>query len=38
MDGVISGNLLSRLANTDRLHGDSSFELRAMGATFANGW
>jgi len=45
VDRVISGNLLERLAATDRLHGDPGLELRAVvrrllnsfGEGFANG-
>ena len=37
VNGVIGGNLLECLATTDRLHGDSGLELRAMGAAFAMG-
>ena len=29
---MISGDLLERLATTDRLHGDSGLEIGAMGA------
>ncbi len=36
VDGVISGDLLDRLAATDRFHGDSGLELGAMGAAFAH--
>ena len=35
---MISGDLLERLAATDRLHGDLGLELGAMGAAFAHGW
>jgi hypothetical protein len=38
VDGVIGGDLLDRLAATNRLHGDSGLELRAVGAALANGW
>jgi len=38
VDGVISGDLLDRLAATNRLHGDSSLELRAVGAALAHWW
>ena len=38
VDRVISGNLLERLAATDRLHGDPGLELRTVGAAFAHGW
>jgi hypothetical protein len=34
---MISGDLLERLAATDRLHGDLGLELGAMGAAFAHG-
>ena len=35
VDGVVSGDLLDRLAATDRLHGDSGLELGNMGAAAA---
>jgi len=35
MDGVISGDLLDRLAATDRLRGDPGPELGAVGAALA---
>jgi hypothetical protein len=35
---MISGDLLERLAATDRLHGDLGLELGAMGAAFAHRW
>ena len=38
VDGVIGGDLLDRLAATDRLHGDSGLELRAVGAALAHRW
>jgi len=38
VDGVIGGDLLDRLAATDRLHGDPGLELRAVGAAFAHWW
>jgi len=38
VDGVISGDLLDRLAATDRLHGDLGLELGAMGAALAHWW
>jgi hypothetical protein len=38
MNRVISGDLLERLAATDRFYGDSGFELKAMGAALAYGW
>jgi len=38
VDGVISGDFLDRLAATNRLHGDSSLELRAVGAALAHWW
>ena len=38
MDGVISGDLLDRLAATDRLHGDPGLELGAVGAALAHRW
>ena len=36
--GVISGDLLDRLATTDRLHGDPGLELRAVGVSLAHWW
>jgi hypothetical protein len=38
MDCVINGDLLDRLAATDRIHGDLGFELRAVGAALAYRW
>ena len=38
VDGVIGGDLLDRLAATDRLHGDLGLELGAMGAALAHWW
>jgi len=38
VDGVVSGDLLDRLAATDRLHGHSSLELGAVGAELAHWW
>jgi hypothetical protein len=38
MDGVISGDLSDRLATTDRLHGDSGFEIGTVGAALAHRW
>ena len=38
VDGVISGDLLDRLAPTDRLYGDSGLEFGTMGATLAHEW
>lgn len=35
---VDGGDLLERLATTDRLHGDPGIEPGAMGAAFANRW
>jgi hypothetical protein len=35
---VVSGNLLERLATTDRLHGDPGLELGAVGSAFAHRW
>jgi len=35
---MISGDLLERVATTDRLHGGLGLELGAMGAAFAHGW
>jgi hypothetical protein len=34
-DGVVGGDLLHRLAATDRLHGDPGLELGTVGAAFA---
>jgi len=35
---VVSGDLLDRLAATDRLHGDPGLELGAVGAALAHRW
>lgn len=35
---MVGGNLLERLATTDRLHGDLGLELGAMSAAFAHLW
>ena len=35
---VVSGDLLDRLAATDRLHGDPGLELWTVGAAFAHWW
>ena len=35
---MISGDLLDRLATTDRLHGDPGLELGTMGAALAHEW
>ncbi len=35
---MISGDLLDRLATTDRLHGDPGLEFGTMGAALAHGW
>ena len=35
---AVGGDLLGRLAATDRFHGDPGLELGAMGAAFAHGW
>ena len=35
---AVSGDLLERLATTDRLHGDPGLELGAVGSAFALGW
>jgi hypothetical protein len=35
VNGVVSGDLLDRLAATDRLHGDPGLELGTVGASFA---
>ena len=36
VDDVVSGDLLNRLTATDRLHGDSGFELRTVGAALTH--
>ena len=36
--GMIGGDLLDRLAATDRLHGDPGIELGAMDAACAHRW
>ena len=36
VDGVVSGDLLDRLAATDRLHGDSGLELGTVGAALTH--
>ncbi len=36
VNGVVSGNLLKRLAATDRLHGDPGLELRAVCAALTH--
>ena len=38
VDGVVGGNLLERLAATDRLHGDLGLERGTMGLALAHGW
>jgi hypothetical protein len=38
VDGVVSGDLLDRLAATDGLHGDSGLELGAVGAALIHWW
>jgi len=38
VDGVIGGNLLDRLAATDRLYGDPGLEVQAVGAALAHWW
>ena len=38
VDGVIGGDLLNRLAATDRLHGDPGLELGAVGSALAHRW
>jgi len=38
VDGMVSGNLLDRLAATDRLHGDPGLELRAVASALAHWW
>jgi hypothetical protein len=38
MNGVISGDLLDRLATTDRLHGDPRLALGTVGAALAHWW
>ena len=35
---MVSGDLLDRLAATDRLHGDPGLELGAVGAALAHWW
>jgi hypothetical protein len=35
---VVSGDLLDRLAATDRLHGDPGLELGTVGAALAHWW
>ena len=37
LNGLTGGDLMECLATTDRLHGDSDLELRAMDADFAHG-
>ena len=38
MDGMVGGDLLDRLAATDRLHGDPGLELGTVGAALAHRW
>ena len=38
VDGMISGDLLDRLAATDRLHGDSGLKFGAVDAALAHWW
>ena len=38
VDGVIGGDLLDRLAATNRLHGDSGLEFGTVGAALAHEW
>ena len=38
MDRVIGGDLLDRLAATDRFHGDPRLEFRTVGAALAHEW
>jgi len=38
VDGVIGGDLLDRLAATDRLHGDSGLEFDTVGSALAHCW
>ena len=38
VDGVIGGDLLDRLATTDRLHGDSGLDFGTVGAALAREW
>ena len=38
VDGVVGGDLLDVLAATDRLHGDSGLELRAVDSGLAHWW
>jgi len=35
---VVGGDLLDRLAATDRLHGDPGLELGAVGAALTHWW
>jgi hypothetical protein len=35
---VVCGDLLDRLAATDRLHGDPGLELGTVGAALTHGW
>jgi len=35
---MVGGDLLDRLAATDRLHGDPGLELGAVGAALAHRW
>jgi hypothetical protein len=36
--GVVGGNLLDRLAATDRLHGDPGLERGTVGAVLTHWW
>jgi len=38
VDGVVGGDLLDRLAATDRFHGDPGLELGTVGAALAHRW
>ena len=38
VDGVVSRDLLDRLAATDRLNGDPGLELGGVGAALAHWW
>ena len=38
MDGMVGGDLLDRLAATDRLHGDPGLELGTVGAALTHRW
>jgi hypothetical protein len=38
VDGVVGGDLLDRLAATDRIYGDPGLELGTVGAALAHRW